>query len=50
MINGIFGGKNKALTFSFNDGNLDDKVLVEISKHTKGVVLQVGFTPLFYHT
>ena len=26
----LFGGKNKALTFSFDDGNLDDKALVEI--------------------
>lgn len=30
MKNGIFNGKYKALTFSFDDGNLDDKPLIEI--------------------
>lgn len=30
MEKGIFNGKNKAITFSFDDGNLDDIPLVEI--------------------
>ena len=30
MNNGIFGGKFKAITFSFDDGNLEDKPLIEI--------------------
>ena len=29
-MSGIFGGKNKALTFSFDDGNVDDIRLIEI--------------------
>ena len=30
MKHGVFNGKNKALTFSFDDGNVDDIRLIEI--------------------